>query len=182
MSATPQELGVHTVHAYEKAYKKTPDYTQTCIDLEAIPLLACATSNIAFLLRKLFTNTDCPKARILLKLSRNKHLCTHFDEPAFIDAYHFYANVLTNIDQIPCLPQTPLAHDLQDLKKELMLAQKLIKQAVLENKAGSAYPNAQGITLYFPEHIIHSSYKKCSFAQATQWLSFLKTYLSSPKK
>ncbi len=179
---TPSCFGAHLVHAYAKAYKKTSDYTQTCLALENIHLLTENISRVGVLLQTLLNNQENKKARLAVKLSRNKHLCTHFDEPEFIDLYHFYANMAVNIEQIPCDTDQAFNQTLQDLKNELALGKKLIKSCVVENNAGSAYPNAHGISVYFPEHTIHSSYRKSIFAGTTSWFLFLKTYLSAARK
>ena len=179
---TPAHLGAHLVHAYAKAYKKTSDYTQTCLNLENIHLLTENVSRVSTLLQNLLKNQEDKKARLAVKLSRNKHLCTHFDEPEFIDLYHFYMNVSLNIEQITCEPQNPLNQTIQELRVELTRGKQLIKSSVLENKAGSTYPNAHGISIYFPEHTIHSSYRRCAFTEHSSWLPFLKTYLSAARK
>ena len=176
-TVTPEQLGIHLVHAYAKAYKKTSDFTQTCLDLKNINPLIKNISRVAFLLQDFLKSNMTVKVKNLIKGSRNKHFCTHFDEPEFIDLYHFYENLLTNLAKFSNDTELNIA----ELKKELEQGKIIIKESVLENISGNAYPHAHGISIYFPEYIIHSSYRRSLFAQSTYWPIFLKTYLSACK-
>lgn len=176
-TVTPEQLGIHLVHAYAKAYKKTSDFTQTCLNLKNISPLTENISRVAFLLQDFLKSNIIIKIKNLIKMSRNRHLCTHFDEPEFIDLYHFYDNLLTNLAKIPEKTELNMA----ELNRELEQGKIMIQQSVLENMAGSAYPHAHGISIYFPEHIIHNSYRRSLFAKNTNWAVFLKTYLSACK-
>ena len=54
----------------------------------------------------------------------------------------------------------------------------LMQDAVKANVSGSKHEYASGISIYFPEFIIHKSYHHNSFAQQTHWLEFLKEYVA----
>ena len=177
-SLTPQDFGKHIVNAYKKTYQKIADFTLSCILLDKVQELAANISRVASLLQKTLSCSNNKKIKLSIKISRNKHLCTYFEEPEFIDLHHFYHNLLINIEQAP----QQEVQDLEELKKELSLGKILIENAVYANTTGTAYPQAKGISIYFPEHAIHSSYKRCGFASQCHWLSFLKTYLSTYRK
>ncbi len=177
-SFTPQDFGKHIVNAYEKTYCKIADFTLSCLLLEKIQELTQNISHVAFLLQKMLLSSDDKKIKFSIKTSRNKHLCTYFEEPEFIDLHHLYSNLLTNFEKTTHQQN----QNIEDLKKELSYGKTLIEEAVYANTIGTAYPEAKGISIYFPEHNIHSSYKRCCFATQTHWLSFLKTYLSLSKK
>ncbi len=179
-SLTPQDLGKHIVNAYKKTYQKIADFTLSCILLEKIQELISNVSRVAYLLQKTTMNSDDKKIRLSVKNSRNKHLCTYFEEPEFIDLHHLYNNLLINLEEATEAQQQKNTA-IEDLKKELSIGKSLIENAVYANTTGTAYPQAKGISIYFPEYSIHSSYKKCCFAAQSHWLSFLKTYLSAYK-
>jgi hypothetical protein len=180
-SLTPEDFGKHIVNAYRKTYQKINDFTLSCILLEKIKELKNNISNVAFLLQKIMTRPEEKKIKLSIKTSRNKHLCTYFEEPEFIDLHHLYHNLLVNLEQAAkTYPENP--PEIEVLKKELLLGKNLIEEAVHANTTGSAYPQAKGISIYFPEYSIHSSYRKCCFATQSHWLSFLKSYLSTHKK
>lgn len=180
-SLLPEDFGKHIVNAYKKTYQKIADFTLSCLILEKIQELTENISHVGFLLQKILITPEAKKGKLLIKLSRNKHLCTYFDEPDLIDLHHFYHNLFTNLEQTNALEQQE-KEDLELLKKEILKGEYLIENIVYANTVGSAYPHAKGISIYFPEHAIHSSYRKNCFASQTHWLPFLKTYLSAYKK
>jgi hypothetical protein len=180
-SFTPPDFGKHIVNAYKKTYHKIADFTLSCILLEKIRDVTNNISRVAFSLQKILTFPDNKKMKLSIKGSRNKHSCTYFEEPEFIDLHHFYENLLTNFEQLS-LTNPHETKELEILKKELLQGKTLIEDAVYANTAGTAYPYAKGLSIYFPEHTIHFSYKRCHFATTSQWLPFLRAYLSAYKK
>ncbi len=175
-SLNPQDLGKHIVNAYQKTYQKIADFTLSCVLLEKVQEIANNVSRVASLLQKIILSSHDKKIKTLIKTSRNKHLCTYFEEPEFIDLYHIYHNLFMHFKQALEIKE------IEELKQELTHGELLIEEAVYANTTGSAYPQAKGISIYFPEHSIHSSYKRCCFAMNSHWLPFLKTYLSVYKK
>lgn len=172
---SPQEFGKQIVDAYHKVYQRIADYTLSSVLLENLQELVNSVSTIATSLQKLL-QSDNKRLKLSVKVSRNKHLCTYFDEPEFIDLHHFLRNLHANLKQIP---SCPLA---DEAKQELVRAQNLIETIVYANTTGTAYPQAKGLSIYFPEHAIHSSYRRCCFATQTKWYAFLKAYVSAYKK
>src|SRR5204863_4163700 len=80
----------HIVSAYEKTYQSiTNDYTLSAINLDTIELLE---KNIDYIAKLLIESLDKQRSVIYqaIKESKNKILCTHFDEPTYIDLHHFY--------------------------------------------------------------------------------------------
>ena len=53
----------------------------------------------------------------------------------------------------------------------------LIEQLVIANTAGRNLKNARGVSIYFPERTIHSSYKEASFLASNAWGSLLTQYI-----
>lgn len=177
LSATlsPEQLGRQIVEAYHKAYQKIADFTLSSMHLAYLHELVQSTSIIASALQKLLQGEN-KQLKLSVKISRNKHLCTYFDEPDFIDLHHFCHNLHTNLEALPICPLV------NEIKQELIRTKNLIESLVFANVVGTAYPYAKGLSIYFPEHTIHSSYKRCCFATQTQWYTFLKTYVSVYKK
>ncbi len=181
-SPSPKELGSHFVRAYGKAYKKIKGFTQSCILLHDLKGLSNNISKIASLLQQAATQQENKNVRDIIKLSRNKHLCTHFDEPDFIDLKHFYKNLSSSIATISLEENSVVAHIVAQLQKELLEGEIMLNATIYENSTGQAFPDACGLSIYFPEGAIHSSYKKTAFASQTYWNSFLKAHLSGQKK
>ncbi len=175
---SPKTFGVHIVQAYAKTYASIADYTQSAIDLSAVSDIESNISKIAqhiIQIKKKHKEINIKKA---LKISRSKHFCTHFDEPSFVDLHHLYENIITNINES--------SHEIDksntlvaNLKNLLHEGCTLIKKAVLANKTGPKHIKAQGLSVYFPEHGIHSSYRKNRFvADNESWLELLYYYHS----
>lgn len=170
----------HIVNAYEKTYAKiTHDYTQSAIDLDQIQLLEDMLDNIARLLIECLTNQANNSVKEALKASRHKLLCTHFDEPSFIDLHHLLTNILHNLHKFKLQNKRMQTRIIKDLKDQLSLATNLIVKITIANTAGKNLHKAQGIAIYFPEQRIHHSYKKTKFAINNRWINFLQLYLTT---
>ena len=175
-------LAKHIVSAYEQAYSTiTNDFTQSALNLSFIDALEANISHIATLLiqsLKLQKGTTVADA---IRTSRHKLFCTHFDEPSYIDLHHFYTNLLANLKRFSFTnkQEETIINRLQAL---LLEGQKLITKTIVANAAGKNLARAQGISIYFPERRMHSSYQRTSFAKSNQWTAFLKLYLTFRKK
>ncbi len=177
----PHELSAHLVHAYAKKYKHVKDFTQSCIDLQRIESLENSINRISKLLVELLKSASSKKMLLLIKTCRNKHSCIHFDETDYIDLHNFYTNLLQHIQSV-AFDNENATKQCEILQKELTVALSALNETVYENMTGQNFLNAKGISIYFPEHAMHSSYKKTMFAQSNDWFIFLKTYLSLLKK
>lgn len=174
---SPKALSQHIVQSYAKTYNATSDYTLSALDLSQLSKLEENVQEIGKLLIKGIKQRNNLNLLCALRTSRNKHYCTHFDEPSFIDLQHFYQNLLENISQInePDEQSNKLLHA---LKTSLLRGKELISKIVFANKAGSKRAKASGLSIYFPEKYIHSSYHKAAFTLADQtWINFLQAYL-----
>jgi hypothetical protein len=170
-----QELSVHIVNAFAKAYKPIGnhpgfvDFTQSAIDLTMIDSLEKNIDALAQLLLN-GLESDPNSFKNLIIQSRSKKNVTHFNEPSYIDLYHLYTNLLENNKR---LRSNFLTNQLTQILQE---GQAIMKKAVLNNVTGSNLPYAKGISIFFPEKRIHPSYKKSNFAK-NNWANFLTTYL-----
>lgn len=175
-SLNSQEFGTNIVAAYKKMYQSiTNDYTLSAIDLSGIEKLEANISDLATLLMKGMSTQKDAYNRII-KESRNRHACTHFDEPSYIDIHHFYTNLASNIKKYD-----PTNSSDKQLKNALLTKLnegiKLIDLCVIANTVGPNLKNAHGISIYFPERNIHSSYKEAFFLEKNHWGTFLPRYL-----
>lgn len=168
----------HIVEAYYEVYSKiTPDYTQSAINLDDIEKLETNVNTIANLLTECLSLQKNNSVKNAIQASRSKLLCTHFDEPSYVDMHHFYTNLLANLKHFsltnPEQEKTLKASLMQALEK----GRSYIKELVLANRVGKNLSLAQGISIYFPERRIHPSYRKTSFAAKNKWITFMTQYL-----
>lgn len=177
-SLDPEDFAKHIVSSYEETYNQiTNDFTQSALNLAYIDALENNINKVATLLiesLKLQKNNSVIEA---IKTSRHKLFCTHFDEPSYLDIHHLYVNLLTNLKRFVLDNPSDEKSTLKDLKQTLDEGLLIISQAVIANKVGKNLTNAKGLSIYFPERRLHSSYSTTSFAQSNQWFSFLKLYL-----
>lgn len=175
---SPKTLSQHIVQSYAQTYKATKDYTLSAIHLAPLTELEHNIQSVAQRLTSLLKQQrGCPLVSAL-RASRNKHYCTHFDDPDFIDLHHFYENLLKNTSQINFTNKQD-REQLHLLQSDLSSGQALIQQTVFANKVGPKRDRASGLSIYFPEKHIHSSYHRSAFTLSSQkWINFLQTYLS----
>lgn len=173
------ELAQHIVKAYQEAYGRiTHDYTQSAIDLSKIKALESNLQKLSSTLTYGLKNQKNKTVKEAIQLSKHKNFCTHFDEPTYIDLNHFYSNLHNNMSNFRLNDNNATNHFKATLEQVIKEGQQLISKVVIANTAGQNLRNAKGISIYFPEHHIHSSYYRSDVALNSGWLGFLKQYMS----
>jgi hypothetical protein len=166
----------HIVNAYTRTYQSiTNDYTLSAINLNAIDLLE---KNIDHISKLLIEGLDKQKSSVhqAIRDSKNKLLCTHFDEPTYIDLHHFYKNLSSNISKLS--NDSNINSNMKNtLLTKLNEGMALIDQLVIANTTGKNLKNAHGIAIYFPERGIHSSYQEAVFLKSNAWGTLLSRYI-----
>ncbi len=168
----------HIVNMYGKTYGSiTNDYTLSAMNLNAFSALEENVDQVARLCIEGMNKQSRKSVKNAIRASRNKRLCTHFDEPSYVDLYHLYCNLLVNLKHFKFTnPEEDMAIT-HKLSQVLTKGKKLIEYIVFANTAGRNLKYAHGISIYFPEHNIHSSYKATNFVVNNAWGIFLTQYL-----
>ncbi len=174
---TPLEFAKHIVNAYAKTYHFANDYTLSCLDLSVAQKLESNIKELAFLLHKGLSNNPETVAQLLRK-SRYSHHCIHFDEPDYIDLDNFLRNLLRNVAHVALLNSPENSSFKKRISEVLAEGLELIKTMVVANKVGSLFDKAKGVSIYFPEHVLHKSYKKSQFSIYTDWLTVIQQFLA----
>lgn len=178
-SLTPHEFGAHIVDAYEKTYSKiTDDFTLSAIDLHHVGALEKNVNDVAQLLLDALKIQFGSNVKNLIKSCRSKLLCTHFDEPSYIDLGHFYSNLKSSLKYATFSDDQAGAALVAKLQLLLHQGLEMLSKSVIANCVGANLNQAKGVSIYFPDHKIHSSYKKTTFAQANAWSELLRTCLA----
>jgi hypothetical protein len=179
-SLSPKEFATHIVKAYQEAYSSiTNDFTQSAISLKESEDLDQNINIVAQLLIQALHSPDGSFVKKAIQTSRSKLLCTHFDEPSYIDIHHFYSNLQHNIRLISFKNEHYISSLKGDLLNALEEGKRIIEQVVIANETGKNLAQAKGISIYFPERRIHHSYRKTSFAQTNSWINFLSQFLAA---
>lgn len=146
-----KEFARHIVQAYEETYHKiTNDYTQSAIALKHISALEQNINNVATLLIEALQIQKNKTVINALRASKNKLVCTHFDEPSYIDLDHFYTNLEQNLKLFNFIDQATGAKIVTNLRQLLNQGHKIIAQLVIANVCGKNLKQAHGISIYFP--------------------------------
>ena len=175
---SPTAFAEHIVSSYASSYEKiTNDYTQSALNLEHIDSLESNVNTVANLLLYCLKNQNNNSVKNAIRASRNKLLCTHFDEPSYIDLHHFYENLLANVKHFSFTNKNEEGAALSALQETLEKGRSLITEFVVANSTGKNLSRAKGISIYFPERRIHTSYRKTTFASTNEWITFLTSYL-----
>lgn len=177
-SLSEKEFAQHMVDAYGKTYARiTNDFTQSAVELENLALLEANVSVVASLLITCLKEQKNDSVKKAIRTSRHKLLCTHFDEPSYIDLDHLYSNFLSNLSHFDLHDPERTKVITQMLREEIKQGRQLIKNTVVANEVGKNLRKAGGISIYFPERRIHRSYRKTNFAQTNMWAQLLGYYI-----
>lgn len=178
----PESFARHIVSSYEKTYRLGPrpneDFTLSAVNLEQFIDLERNINDVAQMLRQALNVQKNNTVRNAIRASKNKLLCTHFDEPTYIDLHHFLSNLENNLKYFEFNDEAQghaVVHQLRQLLPEGRL---LIEQCVVANTAGKNLAKAHGLSIYFPDNKVHHSYKRTTFAHENAWAALLAEYLS----
>jgi len=176
---SPEKFARHIVKTYGENYEpKTDDYTLSAINLDKIKELENNISSVATLLIEALGAQKDKAVRNAIRASKNKLLCTHFDEPSYIDVHHLYVNLQANLKHFVFDGKEDKRMLMQTLDQLLTQGRSLMKDAVIANVVGKNLSQASGISIYFPENKIHGSYRKTIFAYTNSWIGLLTNYLA----
>jgi hypothetical protein len=168
------------VSAYNETYKQvTDDYTLSAINLDEVDIIEQHVNSVAISLKKCLAQQLHNSVINSIKASRNKVLCTHFEEPTYVDLHHWVTNLLTNMQHFALRPSAENNTLLATLKQDALALKGSIEKVVFASCTGKKLNKAKGISIYFPEKFIFKSYVTCPFAQHNEWRSFLELFVRS---
>lgn len=173
---SPQDFATHMVNSYQRVYTRiTHDYTLSAANLNELePLLSHVNNignNLIICLQKQKNNS----VRNTLLNCRSKKACTCFDEPSYVDLKHLYQNIL---DSLPQFQLNNDQHLIEELSKDLKASIQQVEKIIIANVVGKNLSKACGLSIYFPEKRIHSSYNKSPFASSNKWADFVQQFIS----
>ncbi len=156
------------VQAYDKEYNGIAnDYTLSGINLHKIDILTQNTNRIAQTLKLILQD---PTGRGFKIIQDSLENCTTFDEK-YIDMFHFYTNLLQRIDYLTF--DYSVKKNLHTLLEEGL---NIICKSIIDYVSGPNYPQSHGLSIYFDQKEIDTSYRTTVWARESQWLSFLEMY------
>lgn len=175
----PVDLASHIVWTYKDTYASiTNDYACSALDLNKISRLEYNISFVSNLLTVCLSYQKENSVLNAIRTSRSRLMCTHFDEPSYIDLHHFYTNLRNNLKYFSFKNNVDASMLVDELATALEEGCNMILQATLANVTGKNLSKAEGISIYFPEKKMHPSYQVAPFAQTNDWVNFLTNYLN----
>jgi hypothetical protein len=176
-SINKYEFGKHIVSVYAQTYEAiTNDYTQSAINLATIEKLEEKINEIGDLIIECLKNQAHNSVKQALKLNHSHNYCTHFDEPSYVDMHHLFSNIQEKLPMFQLNNKELQAELIAHLDATLNEAKALLCNTIIFSKTGKNLSKASGLSIYFPEQRIHSSYPKTVFAHTNSWYKFLQQY------
>lgn len=167
-----EELACHLVKSYQYNYSNiTSDFTLSAINLDYFQEIEDNINNVAMLLLNCLQHQRGQNVKYILRQCR-RNIC--FEEPSYIDIISFYKRLLKNIDKFSLQSNNNLVSQLNNALEQGI---KLMNTCIIANTFGSNLNHANGLSIYFPEQNMLSSYQKTEFAQANQWYNLITHYV-----
>lgn len=167
-SISAKELAHGIVESFEQYYKpRALDgvYTHAAVDLSYVSQIHAALNTIIEQIQICYNKYGELKDLVQAARHHSPRFCF---VPMYTDLYRFVEQLLERLAVLQA------SESLELLKNSLILLQALIKKAVIHNVGGHKMAGiANGISIYFPDAHIDSSYYNTQFAQDSQWLDFL---------
>lgn len=177
-----QEFACHIVESFRQVYGGTKlNYTQSAINLSKVNAIEENINLLALQLIKALEQQKNKSVTTLLNKCKSQPDCICFHEPSFIDLKKFYTNLQLNIKQISLTNKTTEIVVKTTLTNLITKGLDLMHHAVIANTAGNNVKEACGLSIYFPETNIFSSYHQSNFAQSNNWSKMLIQYIFQKK-
>ncbi|MHA1146791.1 MAG: clostripain-related cysteine peptidase [Promethearchaeota archaeon] len=150
-SATPEQLGDNIVETYDNSYLDYYDTTQAAV--------GALNSSFSISLTNFISDLSGATTGQINTARQNSQ---EFETEDYIDLYDF----ASEISGVIGASATYLMNNITNM--------------IIREEHKSAYPDAHGLSIYFPKTLTDysSNYDNCLFAQDYQWDEFLKSYLS----
>jgi hypothetical protein len=160
------------VKSYYDTYSKiTSDFTLSAVNLNKTQAIEDNINSVATLLLECLQNQRSQSVKYIIRQCR-RNIC--FEEPSYIDLSSFYKRLIENVDKFALQKNE---HLVPQLKSKLEEGVKCISDSLIANTHGSNLNHAGGLSIYFPEQHILSSYQKTEFAQTNMWYNFITYYV-----
>lgn len=163
---------------------KTSYYTQSSVSTQQLDQVHESINTLSEQLIAL-KKVDARGMNRIIQSARDR--CLAFSLPDYIDLHSFYDELKRLVDNAithpngsainPCPPQIDKGR-MTILLTTLEEGHRRMQRFVTSNKTGRYLNRAKGISLYYPQHKIDTSYLETEFAQDNKWLHFLAQQLN----
>ncbi|KKP36002.1 MAG: Peptidase C11 clostripain [candidate division TM6 bacterium GW2011_GWF2_32_72] len=176
-NVSAESLSKTIVDIYRHAYNPiTKDLTLSALNMDAIQHIENNINIVSQLLNSALDLQNEQSVITQLKDCRNKHKCTQFEEPSYVDLGHLYKNLAAATNSMKLVDAEKEKQFHKDFKLAISEGLKLIDQSIIDIYTGGNIKEAKGISIYFPEKRIHNSYPYTPFAKTNNWINLLPKY------
>jgi len=173
-----RQFAIKIVDIFEKTYAPiTPDYTESAIDLEKVLLCSKFIEEFSKICLHFMAIDKNNVIKKMLKVCGSQNICTHFEEPSYIDLKHFLENIDIMAKKIAFIDGEGknFFNEIHPIIENFI---KHLEKLILHAVSGKNLPRAHGLSIYFPRNGIHPSFLITTFAQKhPAWIKLL-TYLN----
>jgi len=174
---SPRQFLHHVINMYQQTYSKiTNDFTHSGFILHEFNNLHICIDALAQQLEHGIQKQQYSSVKRALRNSSAPRHCTHFDEPTYIDLDHFLINLEKQVDAISLSEKTTTYQ--KELRSLIAACRGAISRVIDKNTAGPHFRSASGVSIYYPQTLLHGSYAKTEFARHNAWARFLRSYLT----
>ncbi|QQR49801.1 hypothetical protein IPF37_03090 [bacterium] len=178
---TPAQLAQEIVINYQNLYKnKIQFYTQSAINLEKIDLLK---DSIDTVVHDITICKDLDPIKFIDVIKKARSNCIQFSTQSYIDLHSFFSELSKQItstyaNRAQSKRLHPLTEANRKLQESISLSMKILADIVIANTSGRYLANVKGLSIYYPQTDIDTSYPKTEFAQDSTWHLFLQQILA----
>jgi hypothetical protein len=185
-------LAKHLVLSYAEEYNNAiGDYTQSAIDLKYLSDLEATINKLSLVLFDIIAKGSAKTLKAVSELRFNHKKATIFLDTDYIDLGHFLKSIIIKAAEIADAEsswlsifssENPAIRALWQRAKNISFdALSTLQKMTIANEVGPNLSLANGLAIYFPTNIIHSSYYKTEFAKSTNWTMFLEKFVKAKK-
>ncbi|MCK4518222.1 hypothetical protein KAT92_05560, partial [Candidatus Babeliales bacterium] len=175
-SPEAKELALQAVRAYGEKYNHAfADLTQSAIDLTNQTALEENISEVSTRLIQLIRK-DRTHLPLLINIRKSPQTTLAFLDSDYVDLSLFYKSLKEKL--VTHRGNNRAAPLQKALREKISEGLAILDQTIIQSTAGSRVRKAGGLSIYFPQHSITSSYLQTVFAQNTSWCSLLGQCLS----
>jgi len=174
-NSSAQDVGRSIITSYEQTYKnRIPFFTQSAINLDGMLPVSKSLDLVIAAVRNCKQNDK----KIIDVVRQARRSCQHFSTPNYIDLHSFLTDLQKGILETKKGAAQKHSRSYDSLQLALANSLQELENTVFANTAGQHTARAKGLSIYFPFNKIDDSYHNTTFAQDSQWCSFLKEIIA----
>jgi hypothetical protein len=176
-SITASQFSRKIVAAYGNFYRRDDNtMTLSALDLNNINPIRSAINSLVGAIDACYARSS---AQTLSAVRLARITTASFDVADYIDLVSLCKKLVIQFNTLSrrnSSTNKALASTALTVVTRAQALQRSVASAIIANQVGSVFSEAGGLSVYYPQGSIDSSYESTVFAQSSSWLSFLQRY------